>query len=121
MALDCFASLAMTAGELRTRLQRLVDFGFEHPIDIFRRDRADQLVDDRSLAPNDKRLGHAIDAPFDRGTAVAVDTDNAEWVAVTSEEASRIVGRVLVVDADQLQAFVLGQFSQQRRFVMARY
>src|SRR5437879_13850673 len=92
-------------------LQRLVDLGFEHSIDIFRGDRPDQLVDDRSLAPDDKRLGHPINAPFDRGAAVAVDADNAERIAVAAEEAQRIVGRILAVDAGQWLAFVLDQFA----------
>jgi hypothetical protein len=53
---------------------------------------------------------HAIDAPFDRGAAVAVDADHAERFAVAAEEAPRIVGHILVVDADELQALVLAEF-----------
>src|SRR6185437_2082657 len=95
------------ASWLRPRAERLVDLGLEHGIDIFRRHRTDQLVDNRAVAADDKRFGHAIDAPFDRGAAIAIDADNAERVAVTAEEAPGVVGRVLVVDADQLQPLVL--------------
>ena len=109
-------------GSRRLRLrQRLVDLGLEHGVDIVRRDRADQLVDDGAVAPDDEGFRHAIDAPFDRGAAVAVDADNAERIAVAAEEAPGVVGRVLVVDADQLQPLVLAELGQQRRFVMARH
>ena len=53
------------------------------------------------------RFGHAIDAPFDRGAAVAVGADDPEWIAVTAEKALRIVERILVVDADELQPLSL--------------
>ena len=78
-------------------------------VDIVRRDRADQLVDDRAVAADDECFRHAVDAPFDRGAAVAVDADGAERIAVAAEEAPRVVGRVLVVDADHLQALVLAE------------
>src|SRR4051812_17435806 len=85
---------------LASRFQRLVDFDLEHTLKVRRRDRADHLVEYRALAADDKRLGHAVDAPFDRGAAVAVDTDEAERVAVAAEKAPGVVGRILVVDAD---------------------
>src|SRR5260370_31116263 len=101
------------------RLQRLVDLGLKHGVEIRRGDRADQLVDDRAFAADHKRLGHAIDPPFDRGAAVAVDADNAERIAVTAEKAPGVVGRVLVVDADDLQPLVAGKLGQKRRLVAA--
>src|SRR5882757_6827495 len=91
---------------LFARLQRLLDLGLEHAVDVVRRHRADQLVDDCAFAPDHKRLWHAVDAPFDRGAAVAVDADDAERIAVAAEEAAGIVGRILVVDADDLEALV---------------
>src|SRR5438309_6931090 len=84
----------MTVG-LTPRLQRLVDFSLQDRVDIVRRHRTDQLVDDGPLAADDKGLRHAIDAPFDRGAAVAVDADHAERIAVAAEETPRVVGRVL--------------------------
>src|SRR5262249_20021959 len=42
-----------------------------------------------------------------------------EWVAVAAEEAPRIVRRILVVDADELQPLVLGKLGQERRLVVA--
>src|SRR5664279_2884584 len=104
---------------LRSRLQRLVDLDLEHGVDIFRSHRADHLVDDGAFAADDEGLGHAIDAPFDRGAAVAVDADHAVRIAVAAEKLSRLVGGVLVVDADQLQPLVLAQGGQERGFVMA--
>src|SRR5689334_17588665 len=65
-------------------LQRLVDLGLEHAIDIVGRDRADELVDNGSIAADDERLRHTIDAPLDRGAAVAVDADHAERIAVAA-------------------------------------
>src|SRR3954471_19747622 len=81
-------------------LQRLLDLDLEHAIDILRRHRADQLVDDGAIASDDERLRHAVNAPLDRGAAVAVDADDAEGIAVAAEETPRIIGRILVVDAD---------------------
>src|SRR6185295_19422948 len=85
------------------------------------RHRADQLVDDGAVASDDERLRHAIDAPLDRGAAIAVNADDAERIAVAAEEAPRIVGRVLVIDADDLQALVLAELGQQRGLVMTRH
>src|SRR6476646_9956581 len=96
----------------RSCFQRLLDLGLEYAVDILRRHRPDHLVDDGAFPADHKRLGYAIDAPFDRGAAVAVDADDAERVAVTAEEATGVVGGVLVVDADHLQPLVLGQCSQ---------
>src|ERR1700729_2653864 len=105
--------------KLGPRAERPLDLRLKHGIDIFRRHRADQFVQNRAVAPDDKSFGHAIDAPFDRGAAIAVDADDAERVAVAAEEAPRVVGCVLVVDADQLQPLVLAELRQQRRFVVA--
>src|SRR5258707_146282 len=93
--------------ELCPVLQRLVDLNPEHALEIFRRHRADHLVDDGAVAADHKSLRHAVDAPFDRGAAVAVDADDAKWIAVTAEKAPGIVRRVLVIDADDLQPAVL--------------
>src|SRR4051812_21061149 len=92
----------MTAG----LTQRLVDLGLEHAFKIRWRHRPDHLVDDGALAPDDERFRHAVDAPFDRGAAVAVDADHAERISVAAEKAAGVVGRVLVVDADDLQPLV---------------
>ena len=68
------------------------------------RDRADVLVDDLTPAVDDKRLGHAVDAPFDGGAAVGIDADRGERIAVAAEEAARVGGLILVVDAEQPHA-----------------
>src|SRR5437899_12816989 len=73
-------------------LQRLVDLGLEHGVEICRGDRSDQLVDDGAFAADHKSLGHAIDPPFDRGAAVAVDADTAQRIAVPAEKATRVAG-----------------------------
>ncbi len=108
----------MTVLATAPRLQRLLHLRQQHRPVILRRDRADQLVDDGAFRADDERLGHAIDAPLDRGAAVGVGADAAERVAVAAEEAPRVVGRILVVDADELEALVLGELGQQRRFVV---
>src|SRR5438093_12844587 len=94
-------------------LQCLLDLDFQYAIDVLRRDGADQLVDDGSIAPDDKAFRHAIDAPLDRGAAIAVDADHAEGIAVAAEEAPRVLRHVLVVDTDELQALVLAEFGEQ--------
>src|SRR3984885_10370271 len=106
-------------GDSTPRLQCLVDFGAQFGVDVIRGNRADHLVDDGALASDDEGLGYAIDAPFNRGAAVAVDADNSERIAVAAEKAAGVVGRILVIDADQLQPLFLAQFGQQRRFVVA--
>src|SRR5450432_3774341 len=98
---------------LTSRFHRLVDLDLEHAVDILRRHRADHLVDDGTFAPDNEGLGHTIDTPFDRGTAVAVDADDAERIAVAAEKAPRIVGGILVVDADQLQPLVAAKLDEQ--------
>ena len=94
----------MTVNGSRPCLQRLVDFDLEHTVDVIRRHRADHLVDDRAFAPDDEGFRNAIDTPFDGSAAVAVDADDAIRVAVAAEEAPGVVGGVLVVDADDLDA-----------------
>src|SRR3981081_1596628 len=91
-------------------LQRLVDLDHEHAVDIVRRYRADHCAGEVSFASDHKSLRHARDPPFDRGAAVAVDADHAERIAVAAEKAPRVVGGVLVVDADKPPPLVLGQF-----------
>src|SRR6266851_600593 len=113
--------LADGGSELTSRLQRLVDLSLQHRVEILRRDRSDQLVDDGPLAADDEGLRHAIDAPFDRGAAVAIDADDAERIAVAAEETPCVVGSVLVVDADELQPLVLAELGQQRRLVVTRH
>src|SRR5215203_5236717 len=54
--------------------QRLFDLRLEHRFQIFRRDRADQLVGNAAIAADDERLRNAVDAPFDRGAAIGVGT-----------------------------------------------
>ena len=89
------------AGRQLTRRQRLLDRRHEHGLQILRRDRADQLVGDAPVAADDEGLRHAIDAPVDRGAAVRIGADRVERIAVAADEAARVVGPVLVVDADE--------------------
>src|SRR5262245_66172367 len=88
--------------------QRALDFRLEHALDVLRRDRSDQLVRDAAVGADDERFRHAVDPPVDRGAAVLVGADGGERIAVAPEEAPRLVGRVLVVDADDADALVLG-------------
>src|SRR5215216_1165690 len=104
---------------LTPSLQRLFDRDLQYAVEIGRRHRPDQLVDDGAVAADHEGFGHAIDAPFDRTAAVAVDADDAERIAVAAEEAAGVIGRILVVDADDLQPRVFGQRGQQRRLVVA--
>src|SRR6267378_5933431 len=115
------AALQAEVDDSRSRLQRFFDFDLEDGVDVVGGDRADHLVDNGAFATDHEGLRHAIDTPFDRGAAVAIDADNAERIAVAAEEAPGVVGGVLVVDADELQPFVLAELGQKRRFVVARH
>ena len=95
--------------------------GLSRQVEIVGRDRPDQLVGDAGVAADDEGFRHAVDAPFDRRAAAFVGACRGERIAVAAEEAPRIVGIVLVVDADQAHALVLRQLHEQRRFVMARH
>src|SRR5262249_6074498 len=64
-----------------------------------RRDRPDVLVDDFAATADDEAFGHAVDAPLDRGTTVAIDPDGSEGITVAAEEAACERRLVLVVDA----------------------
>src|SRR5437763_9620138 len=99
--------------------QRLLDRDLQYPVEIGRRHRPDHLVDDGTVAADHEGFGHAIDTPFDRAAAAAIDAHHAERIAVAAEEAAGIFWRILVVDADHLQPRVLGQRGQQRRLLVA--
>ena len=79
------------------------------------------LVDDLSPAIDDKRLGHAVDAPFDCRPAVAVHADREIWVAVAAKEAPRGRRLVLVVDAEDAHAGPLFQGHQNGVLLHARH
>src|SRR6187549_551435 len=83
----CCASSSGRGRWLTTRLQRLLDRDLENAVEIGRRHRPDQLEDDGAVAADHEGFGHAVDAPFDRAAAVAVDADHAERIAVAAEEA----------------------------------
>src|SRR5450631_4147469 len=106
---------------LRSRLQRLVDLDLQHAVDVVWCNRADHFVDDGAFAPDHEGFRHAIDAPINRGAAVAVGADGAERIAVAAEKSAGVVWCVLVVDADDLQPLVLAQLGQKRRLVVTWY
>src|SRR5262245_58168498 len=99
--------------------ERLLDLGLHHVLEVFRRERADQLVGDPAVAPDDEGLGYTVDAPFDRRAAAHVGAGGGEGVAEAAEETAGIVGLILVVDADQVNTLVPGELYQQRRLVAA--
>src|SRR6185369_179659 len=66
-----------------------------------------------------ERLGYAVHTPVDRGAAVGVGADRRERIAVAADEAPRILRLVLVVDADDADALVLGELHQEWRLVVA--
>ena len=74
-----------------------------------RRNRSYVLVRDASGRVDDVSLGHAVHTPVDRSAAGFISAGSDKRIAVAIEEAPRIVGRILVIDADQLDALVLRQ------------
>ena len=103
----------------RSGRQRLLDRGLDRGFEILRGDRPDQLVGDAAVASDHECFRHAVNAPFDGGAAVRVGADRHERIAVLADEAPRIVGLVLVVDADHADALVLCEFVKERHLVMA--
>src|SRR5215471_11073223 len=97
--------LANSLPAIRSRSgQGLLDRGLQALGEIVGRDRPDQLVGDAPVAADDEGLGNSVHAPFDRRTAVAVDAVGGERIAEAAEKAPRVVGLVLVVDADDADA-----------------
>ena len=99
--------------------QRLLDFGQKRADEIVRRDRPYQFVGDAAVAADQESLRHAIDTPVDRGPARLVAAGGDKGIAIPIEKPPRIVGRILVVDADKLNALVPRQLFKKRRFVVA--
>src|SRR3954468_4046836 len=89
--------------------QSVLDLGLQHAVKVRFGDRPDQFVGDIAVAPDDEGFRHAADAPFHRGAPMAVRARRDERIAIASEETARIVGLVLVVDADDADALVLAQ------------
>src|SRR5437667_45067 len=73
--------------------QRLVQLGQQHALEIFRIDRADELIGDAAVAADHERLRHAVDAPFDRGAAVRVDARRRAPAASSSSAPAARSGR----------------------------
>src|SRR4029079_4031090 len=69
--------------------------------------RTDQLVGNLAIAPNHKGFRHAIDSPFNCGPAVTIDADHIKRITVTAEKTPRVVRRIFVIDADDLNALIL--------------
>ena len=68
---DDFSSNRHPSGALLRLRQRLFDLRLERRLQIVGGDRADQLVGDAAVAADHEGLRHAVDAPVDRGAAVA--------------------------------------------------
>src|SRR5262249_34666367 len=99
--------------------QRLFDLRHQRPFEIVRSDPPDQLEGNPAIAANDKRLRHAVDAPFDRRAAAAVAPDGGKRVAETTEKAPRAFRLVLLIDGDDANAMIAGKSYQQRSLVTA--
>ena len=95
--------------------------GLSDRVEIIRRDRSDELVGDAAVAADDECFRHAVNAPFDRGAAVAVGAGGGERIAVAAEKAPGVLRLVLVIDADDAQPRILRELHQQRRLVVARH
>ncbi len=59
---------------------------------LSRRHQPDHLVADGAVAAGHEGFGYAIDAPFDRAAAIAVDADDGKRIAVSAEKAAGVVG-----------------------------
>ena len=78
------------------------------------------LVADGAVRADDEGFGHAVDAPIDGGAALRVDAYGRVGVAERAEEAAGVVRVVALVDADDADGRVLGEFDEKRMLLPAR-
>ncbi len=88
-------------------LHRLRDLGLDEASEGLRADRPDDLVGDHAVALHDKGLRNAINPPVDAGAAVAVEADLGVGFARGAEKAADVLRRLLLRDADELDALSL--------------
>src|SRR5579872_5408144 len=105
-------------------IERLEDLGLELAFQRLGGDRSHQLEGELAVAPDDERLGHAIDAPVDAGAIVRIETHLGVRVAVRAEETADVLGRVALrdpIDGDalRLELRVGGERHQIAMLVMA--
>src|SRR5690606_3781154 len=113
-----FAFDSVKSKNVLTR-QRRLDRRHQNGTQIVGVDRTDELVGDASVAADDEGFRHAIDAPFDRAAAVRIGAGGYKRIAVAIEETARILRRILVVDADEADARILGKLHEERDLVVA--
>src|SRR3569623_3142772 len=73
-------------------------------VDVLHRQRTRMLEADHAFGIDDEGFGDAVDAPVDRGAAVALRTDGVVGVAQLREEGGGLVGGILLVDAVERDA-----------------
>jgi hypothetical protein len=100
--------------------QDLLDLGNQHLVQRLLGERTDDLPADDAVAVDQKCLRHAVDAPVDRGAPMAVDADSPVGIAKPIEKTEGILRHVLVVDAEDADTGVAGEFLKQRVLLSAR-
>src|SRR5271156_3746158 len=90
-----------------TLLHGLRDLGLDDGSERLRVARPDHLVGDHAVALHDKGLRNSINPPVDAGAAVAVEADLGVGIARGAEKAADVLRRILLRDADELDALCL--------------
>ena len=67
-----------------------------------------------AVAADHVGFGNSVDAPIDSDAAGPVGADASEGITVAAEEAALRRGVVLLVDAVEADAWLLGEMQQQR-------
>src|SRR5579863_3852501 len=91
----------------------------DRPLKNFRRERADLLEGDATLAIDDVRLGNAVDAPIDRHASVTIGAGARVGIAHRVEPARGVVGLVLVVEPVDWNDPLRSQTHEQRMLFTA--
>jgi len=99
----------------------LFDRRIKTGLERLRIEGADLLVEDRAVARYEIAFRNAVDAPVDGRLAVRIDADRSIGIAEFAKEPQRVVVLVLVVDADDSEPRILGQFLEDRVLLPARH
>src|SRR6478735_9027089 len=81
---------------------------------------ADVFMADGAVRADDKGFGDPVDPPVDGGAALRVEAYGRIGVAERAEEAAGVVRVVALVDPDDANRRVLGQFDEKRMLLSAR-
>src|SRR5690606_190797 len=78
------------------------------------------LVSNGSIRPDNKRLRHAVYAPFDCAPAI-VHANGVIWIAEIAQKSARVFRPVLVVQTHDANALIVRKLHQEWMLLPARH